>query len=229
MNYLREVIEFNEWAELNGITISTFRLWHALMDYNNRFGWSEWFTVPIVKLQLKTGMERSTIYNSRNQLVQLGRIKVQAREGRQSSMYHLIAVSGHNLAHNLDTTLHTKATQAVPRGGPLTKDKLKTQTKLKQDTVDVTATEKITKLTVKRFMPPTLEEIADYCKERNNSVNPKRWLAHYEANGWRVGKNPMKSWKASVRTWEHNNFDNQSQAKTNTADKIYESDANGWG
>lgn len=55
-----------------------------------------------------------------------------------------------------------------------------------------------------RFVPPTLEDVQAYCDERRNTVDPEAWMAHYEANGWRVGRNPMKSWKAAVRTWERN-------------------------
>lgn len=54
----------------------------------------------------------------------------------------------------------------------------------------------------KRFVPPTLEEVESYCKERNNGVNPRRWYDHYQAVGWKVGRNPMKDWKAAVRKWE---------------------------
>lgn len=54
----------------------------------------------------------------------------------------------------------------------------------------------------KRFTPPTLEEVKAYCKERNNNVDADRWMNYYTANGWKVGKNPMKDWKAAVRTWE---------------------------
>lgn len=54
------------------------------------------------------------------------------------------------------------------------------------------------------FCKPTLEEIAQYCQERGNSVDPQKFINHYEANGWRVGKNPMKDWRAAVRTWEGN-------------------------
>lgn len=52
------------------------------------------------------------------------------------------------------------------------------------------------------FAPPTVEEVAEYCRERHNKVNPNRFYAWYSANGWKVGKNPMKDWKAAVRTWE---------------------------
>lgn len=58
----------------------------------------------------------------------------------------------------------------------------------------------------KRFSPPTLEEVKNYCQERKNSVNPEKWISHYQSNGWKVGKNQMKDWKAAVRTWEGNSF-----------------------
>lgn len=54
-----------------------------------------------------------------------------------------------------------------------------------------------------RFSPPTIEEIKDYCVKRNNSVDANIFFDFYESNGWLVGKNKMKDWKASVRTWEN--------------------------
>lgn len=53
-----------------------------------------------------------------------------------------------------------------------------------------------------RFSPPTIEAVREYCLERGNRVDAERFHAHYTANGWKVGKNPMKDWKAAVRTWE---------------------------
>ncbi|MFZ9377098.1 MAG: hypothetical protein ACO25K_08235, partial [Candidatus Fonsibacter ubiquis] len=51
---------------------------------------------------------------------------------------------------------------------------------------------------------------------RNNIVNVEKFFKYYEANGWKVGKNPMKDWKACIRTWESNNYNNNNQqAKTN--------------
>jgi uncharacterized protein YdaU (DUF1376 family) len=58
----------------------------------------------------------------------------------------------------------------------------------------------------KGFVRPTLQEVQDYCQERKNSVNPQKWMDHYQSNGWKVGKNAMKDWKAAVRTWEGNSF-----------------------
>lgn len=58
----------------------------------------------------------------------------------------------------------------------------------------------------KRFTKPTLADIQAYCIERNNNVDPEHFYDYYEANGWKVGKNSMKDWKASVRTWERNGY-----------------------
>lgn len=58
------------------------------------------------------------------------------------------------------------------------------------------------RLEYKSFKKPTLEEVAAYCKERNNNINPENFIDFYESKGWMVGKNKMQNWKACVRTWE---------------------------
>ena len=63
-----------------------------------------------------------------------------------------------------------------------------------------------------RFDPPTVEEVQAYCSERNNSVDAQTFVDFYASKGWLVGKNPMKDWKAAVRTWERNR-DGYSQPK----------------
>lgn len=65
----------------------------------------------------------------------------------------------------------------------------------------------------KVFKKPTLEEVAAYCKERKNEVDPEGWVNFYTSNGWKVGKNPMKDWKASVRTWERNGINNNTHGQ----------------
>lgn len=54
------------------------------------------------------------------------------------------------------------------------------------------------------FIVPTTEEVAAYCRERGNSIDPQRFVDHYTSNGWVVGKAKMKDWRAAVRTWEKN-------------------------
>ncbi len=58
------------------------------------------------------------------------------------------------------------------------------------------------KKTASRFSPPSLDDVKAYCLERNNNVDAERFIDYYTANGWKVGKNSMKDWKAAVRNWE---------------------------
>lgn len=64
------------------------------------------------------------------------------------------------------------------------------------------STLKSTKEKRDRFSPPSVEDVANYCKERGNKVNAQTFVDFYSAKGWKVGQNPMKDWKACVRTWE---------------------------
>ena len=60
------------------------------------------------------------------------------------------------------------------------------------------------------FKKPSVEEISSYCQERNNNINPEQFYDYYEANGWKINRNPMKDWKATVRNWERNEFNRKS-------------------
>lgn len=56
----------------------------------------------------------------------------------------------------------------------------------------------------KRFVPPTLDEVKAYCKERNNDVDAQKFFDYYEQGGWKDSKgNPVKNWKQKLITWEN--------------------------
>lgn len=63
-----------------------------------------------------------------------------------------------------------------------------------------------------RFVPPSVDEVKAYCQERNNSVDAESFVDFYESKNWMVGKNKMKDWKASVRTWERRDRPQKSNA-----------------
>lgn len=67
----------------------------------------------------------------------------------------------------------------------------------------------------KRFKPPTVDEVKAYCIERQNNVDAERFIDYYTANGWKVGKNTMKDWKAAVRTWERNGYSTKGKVGAN--------------
>lgn len=56
----------------------------------------------------------------------------------------------------------------------------------------------------RRFTPPTVEDVTEYCRERGNGIDPQSFIDYYSARGWTLGKGQkMKDWKAAVRTWEN--------------------------
>jgi hypothetical protein len=75
-----------------------------------------------------------------------------------------------------------------------------TETKTKTET-DISATI-VADITRARFAPPSVDEVEAYCHERGNSVDPAQFVDFYASKGWKVGREPMKDWKAAVRTWE---------------------------
>ena len=89
------------------------------------------------------------------------------------------------------------ATTCLPDG-----NHLDTQVSIGKDSIAKDST----KVNKPRFAPPALDDVKAYCIERKNTVDPEHWYSYYEANGWMVGRNKMKDWKASVRTWEKNGY-----------------------
>lgn len=72
----------------------------------------------------------------------------------------------------------------------------------------------------KRFEKPSISDIKQYCMERNNNVNAEQFFDYYESNGWKVGKNSMKDWKAAVRTWERSEYRKPNSKKNSKEDAI---------
>lgn len=95
------------------------------------------------------------------------------------------------------------------RGNPATTKQILIETNTNRKQILKETSTKDTRV----FVKPTLEEIAAYCKERGNSVDPQKFIDHYDSNGWRVGKNPMKDWRAAVRTWEKTGYDSPKRSK----------------
>lgn len=72
----------------------------------------------------------------------------------------------------------------------------------------------------KRFEKPSISDIKQYCMERNNNIDASQFFDYYESNGWKVGKNSMKDWKAAVRTWERSEYRKPNYKKNSKEDAI---------
>lgn len=79
--------------------------------------------------------------------------------------------------------------------------------------VDKNRIDKEKNINKKRFIEPTVEQVREYCTRNNYNIDPELFVDYYTANGWKVGRNKMKDWKASVRTWAKNNNNSQSNNK----------------
>lgn len=99
-----------------------------------------------------------------------------------------------NKAYRLSDNMELKCIQSGTEMEPQVRVRLE----LGKDSIDNSGTSPPRK----KFTPPTLEEVQVYCKERKNDIDAEKWHNYYTSNGWKVGKNPMKDWKAAVRTWE---------------------------
>lgn len=73
-------------------------------------------------------------------------------------------------------------------------------------------TDETTTTTKKRFVPPTIEEVSEYCRERGNRIDPEKFVAYYQSKNWKVGRDKMTDWKAAVITWEKNDRDRNGKA-----------------
>ena len=76
----------------------------------------------------------------------------------------------------------------------------------------------------KNFVKPTVEEIAAYCKEKNYNINAQQFFNYYESNGWKIGRNAMKSWQAAVQNWNIRDKANNKQAGTMWANNSSDAD-----
>ncbi len=94
-----------------------------------------------------------------------------------------------------------------------------TEVRLGKDSIGKDRGEKETADKPPRFIPPPLEEVAAYCRERDNTVDPQAFVDFYASKGWKIGNQKMVDWKAAVRTWESKD---RKQRSTVPTDADYE-------
>ncbi len=204
MNYLAELNAFHDYLLLNQLSTSEIALWHALVHINNKTMWKTEFTASNLMLQQLTGLSLSGIASARNKLKQRGVLTYTPGKARQAGKYHLFHFSKEEYVQaSAQSECRHERDNGVGMSGTLI-DINKNINRNKEK-------EKINKK--KKFAPPAVDEVAAYCLERKNSVDAQKFVDYYTANGWRVGKNKMRDWKAAVRTWERNNFNRAEDGK----------------
>ena len=182
----------------------TLALWiHILLSANYKK--TEWhgeiyeegsFPTSIEKLSIETGLSCRAVRTCLERLKKTGEISViSTNKGTKINVVKWAEYQG----HPDDTDMQNDKPD----------DKQTTNERQANDKQTTTITEyknkRIEDINNKRFKKPTVEEIREYCRERGNSIDPEQFWNYYESNGWKVGKNAMKDWRACIRSsWEKN-------------------------
>jgi hypothetical protein len=220
-----------DWAYKNPSKVKPIHsaLYFLMIDHCNRMGWKRECGFPTVMAMDALGVSSFNTYkNALNDLVEFGYVVMIERSKNQYSA-NIIALSYFDEAYD-------KAPDEA-----LDKALLKHGTKHSQSTVqsivsiDIqeynTTNEQMNKEEKrKRFVKPTLDEVKT---EMQNDIEAERFFDYYESNGWRVSKNPMIDWRASIRNWKRNKMvfntkgEISNQAVVARAPKPIQVDSNG--
>ena len=189
MNYIKQVNAFYKFLPNNPLSSNAQCLYSYLLNKNNELGWIKEFTVSNMIVCGFTNLSRQALDRARNELKQKGYIDYKKGYSNQAGTYVIVSFVTQN-----DTQSDTQDdTQDNTQSGHT----LCTLNKLNK-----TKQNKKENIQRKTFSKPTVEEVKAYCSERKNNVDAEKFCDFYESKGWRVGKEPMKDWKACVRTWE---------------------------
>lgn len=134
----------------------------------------------------RLGINENTIRKVLKLLISDGMIHQQT-----TNKYSIISITCYDRYQ--DSTSKTPATHQQPTSNA---PHLKKEKKEKND-----------KNVIRRFTPPTAEQVEEYCKSRGNGIDGERFVDWYATRGWKVGSHQMKDWKAAVRTWEQRRKD----------------------
>ena len=135
-------------------------------------------------------------------LIEKGYVRKTKFDGRRRYVETTIAI---NVGGRPETKFRAERKQNSTQGGNAVPH---TYTKDLNKFTDNTPLSK--KESTPTFKKPSIEDVRAYCQARANNVSPEAFFAFYESNGWKVGRNPMKDWRAAVRTWEQRNQQNPS-------------------
>lgn len=207
MNYIAELNAFHDYLLLNQLSTSEIALWHALVHINNKTMWKTEFAASNLILQQLTGLSISGITSARNKLKQRGILEYAPGKARQVGKYYLF--------HFSETEYEQAWAQSEDGNERGIHAGVSSTLIYRNINRNKNEKEKIQKK--KTFTPPTAEQVQAYCLERKNKVDAQRFVDYYTTNGWQVGKNKMKDWKAAVRTWERNTYANSPDGKKDAA------------
>lgn len=210
--FIKVYRKFTDWEWYSDISVSRVFL-HLILTVN----WTDkkWQGIFIERgsrvasyqvLSTETGLSVKQVRTAIKKLESTGEVAI-----KSTNKYSVFTVKNYDL-------YQTKGKQETNEGQAEDKqetNKGQTEDKQRATTKESKEGKKEKNNNIKRFTPPTYEQVSTYCKERSNTVDAERFYDFYESKGWMVGKNKMKDWKAAVRNWERSSKQETKPAKQN--------------
>lgn len=199
MTYIKLFLDYLDAIEPLG-DAERGRLFTSLLEYGRtgeapQLGGNERFIFPMMRAQIDR--DRLTFESESEH-----KKAVRSEAGKKGAEARWIANDGKNGECHNDMAKMANDSKRWQTMAKMAKDKEEDKDKDKEEDVKKESKKK----KAAAFVPPTLEEVKAYCAERGNKVDAERFYDYYTSNGWQVGKNKMKDWKAAVRTWEKNSY-----------------------
>lgn len=200
MEYLKVFTDFVEVIETLG-EAERGRLFTAMLKYAGQgiepdFRGNERFVWPIAKQNIDRTVEED------NQKTQVRR---EAGKKGAAKRWQAIANDGNAIFANGKDGDAKCAINAEKKGSSpfLPPSSLSPEPPISSTPYNPPSSQEKRRNAPKRFTPPSVEEVKAYCLERKNGLDAQAFVDFYSSKGWKVGNNPMKDWKAAVRTWEN--------------------------
>ena len=176
---------------------------HLILKANHKDG--KWQGVDVQAGQLLTGrlklaqelnLSERQIRTSLNRLKSTNEVTI-----KTTKQYSIITLNNWDAYQQNDQQSDQQATNKRPTNDQQTTTN-KNDKKYKNDKNEKKDS------SVSFFSPPVINDIRQYCTDRNNSVDAESFHDFYQSKNWMVGKNKMTDWKAAVRTWERKDKEN---------------------
>ena len=184
---------------------------------SQRYLQSEWARLKNGKVQ--STPDTRTIWKFLETLQDDGMIKLEKRHHAET----LVTVCNYDLYQDDNST--TNSTTNSTKHKNINKNNISLPPNGVRERASAPPARKDTETKAKKFIPPTEEQVTAYCAEKGYTIDPVHFFSYYTSNGWRVGRSPMKDWKAAAKTWQQKENKQQQNATTSTSRRADEEDA----
>ncbi len=212
MDYIklsRKILDWEWWGDINTCRLFIYCLLKANWK-DSRFMGQDIkrgsFITSLPKLSAETGLTISELRTAISHLKSTGELAVKSH-----AKYSIFTVKNYCQYQSVDMQNSSQIadnSHSIDSLLATIEEKKEGKNNKKEDT----------NVSKKKFEPPTVDDVRAYCQERNNKVDPQKFVDFYSCKDWMVGKNHMKDWKAAVRTWEKSS----SQSKGAPAQKRFD-------